>query len=56
MTTKRIQQPMYLDAEKLALLDKLSARTRIPKAALVREAIDDLLVKHKVLKAPKRKA
>lgn len=52
-TTQRIQN-IYLDPAKAALLDALSAETRIPKAALMREAIDDLLVKHKKLRAPRK--
>lgn len=52
--TKR-SQPLYLEPEKADLLDVLAAESRIPKAVLLREAVDDLLVKHKVLKAPKRK-
>jgi predicted DNA-binding protein len=55
MTTKRIQQPMYLDADRAALLDELSAETRVPKAVFVREAIEDLLIKHGKLKPPKRR-
>jgi predicted DNA-binding protein len=47
-------QPIYLEPEKAALLAELSEKTRIPKAALLREAVDDLLVKHRVLKAPRR--
>lgn len=45
---------LYLEPEKLELLDRLSADSRIPKAVLLREAVDDLLVKHKAMKAPKR--
>lgn len=52
-TTKH-QQPLYLDHEKAALLDQLSAQTRIAKQVLLREAVDDLLVKYKLLKPPKR--
>lgn len=52
-TTKH-QQPLYLDHEKAALLDQLSAQTRIAKQVLLREAVDDLLVKHKLLRPPKR--
>jgi predicted transcriptional regulator len=48
-------QSIYLEREKAALLDELADRSRIPKAVLLREAVDDLLIKHKVLKAPKRK-
>lgn len=52
-TTKH-QQPLYLDHEKAALLDQLSAQTRIAKQVLLREAVDDLLVKYKLLRLPKR--
>jgi hypothetical protein len=37
------QQSLYLEPEKAALLDKLAKRTRIPKAVLLREAVDLLL-------------
>lgn len=47
------QQTLYLEPEKAELLDSLSKETRIPKAALLREAVDDLLVKHGKLKPPK---
>lgn len=40
------QQAIYLESENADLLDQLSAETRIPKAALLREAVDDLLTKH----------
>src|ERR1043166_9574489 len=40
------QQTLYLEPDKAALLDELAAETRIPKAVLLREAIDDLLAKH----------
>jgi predicted DNA-binding protein len=53
--TRRHQQAIYLDQEKAALLDELSARTRVPKQAYMREAIDDLLAKYKMLKPPKSK-
>lgn len=49
MATRRMhQQPLYLEPEKAELLAQLSARTRIPKAVLLREAVDDLLAKHRV--------
>jgi predicted DNA-binding protein len=51
---KKTTQSIYLEYDKTALLDELSAETRIPKAALMREAIDDLLVKHKKLRAPRK--
>ncbi len=44
---KTIMAPMYLSPEQKRGLDKLSERTRIPRAVLVREAIDDLLKKHR---------
>jgi hypothetical protein len=53
--TTRHQQALYLDHEKAQLLDELSAETRIAKAVLLREAVDDLLVKHGKLKAAPRK-
>jgi predicted DNA-binding protein len=46
-------QSLYLEPAKSTLLDQLSDETRIPKAVLLREAVDDLLVKYKVLNAPK---
>lgn len=53
--TKRSVEVAYLDPEKLELLKRLAADTRIPRAVLMREAVDDLLVKHSMLKPPKRK-
>jgi hypothetical protein len=52
--TKRKAEMLYLDPEKLELMVKLSGTTRIPRAALWREALDDLLIKHGVLKKPKK--
>jgi len=51
--TKKHQQALYLDHDKAALLDELSAQTRIAKQVLLREAVDDLLIKHKMLKVPR---
>ena len=48
-------QSIYLEPEKAAFLDKLAAQSRIPKAVLLREAVEDLLIKHKALRAPKSK-
>lgn len=45
---------LYLEPAKSALLDELTGETRIAKAVLLREAVDDLLVKYKKLKLPKR--
>jgi len=51
-TTRKVEVA-YLDADKLELLKQLAAQTRIPRTVLVREAIDDLLIKHRLLKPPK---
>jgi len=55
MVTKRTAQLMHLDSDKVELLKELAVETRIPKSALMREAIDDLLVKHRKLRRPQRK-
>lgn len=53
--TTRHQQAIYLDHDKARLLDELSRESRIPKAVLLREAVDDLLIKHRKLKPPRKK-
>jgi Ribbon-helix-helix domain len=53
--TIKHQQLLLLDPDKAALLAELSAKTRVARQVLLREAVDDLLVKHKMLKVPKRK-
>lgn len=53
-TTKH-QQLILLEPEKAQLLEELATTTRIAKQVLLREAVDDLLVKYKLLKPPKRK-
>ena len=53
-TTKH-QQALYLEHYKAALLDDLAKETKIPRAVLLRDAVDDLLVKYKKLKSSKRK-
>jgi hypothetical protein len=50
-TAMKHQQPLYLEPERAELLNHLAASTRIPKAVLLREAVDDLLVKYKLLKS-----
>ena len=52
--TTRAMETLYLDPEKLELLKRLAKETRIPRAVLLREAVDDLLVKHKLLKPGRR--
>jgi hypothetical protein len=53
--TKRSVEVAYLDPDKLELLKHLAEQTRIARAVLVREAVDDLLVKYKLLERPKRR-
>lgn len=53
--TKRHQQAIYLDHDKAELLEKLAHQRRLPKQALMREAIDLLLEKNGFLKRPKFK-
>lgn len=64
MATKRARKAeltrkadtIYLEPEKFALLKQLAEDTRIPRSVLLREAVDDLLIKHGLLKASKRKS
>ena len=46
MRGKRIMTNVYLDPPALADLKRLSTHTRIPMAAYLREALEDLLKKH----------
>lgn len=46
----------HLEPEKAAALKELSTETRIPRSALVREAVDMLLEKYGKLKTPKGRA
>lgn len=45
----------HVEPERAAQLKELSEETRIPRSALVREAIDLLLEKYGKLKAPRGK-
>jgi predicted DNA-binding protein len=56
MTPRKLRaQSIYLEPEAAQRLDDLASRTRIPKAVLLREAVDDLLLKHDPKGAAKRK-
>lgn len=57
VTPRRLKaQPIYLEPEKSEALDGLAAETRIAKAVLLREAVDDLLSKYgKIKKVPRLK-
>lgn len=45
--TKKHQQLILLEPEQARLLDELAAETRIAKQVLLREAVDDLLSRHR---------
>lgn len=44
------QHSVYLDPDKHDLFMLLARQTRIAQAVLLREAVDDLLLKHRMLK------
>lgn len=46
---------MHLQPEKAERLNRLAADTGIKRSVLLREAIDDLFIKYKVLKPRKRR-
>jgi hypothetical protein len=49
-----LQQSIYLEPEKAALLATLSQTTLIPKAVLLRKAVDGLLEVNGLLPKPRR--
>ena len=52
--TIKHQQLLLLEPEKAALLDALAKSTRIARQVLLREAVDDLLMKYKLIKPLRR--
>jgi predicted DNA-binding protein len=48
-----LQQSIYLEREKAALLDQLAKTTLIPKAVLLRKAVDALLEVNGLLAKPR---
>jgi hypothetical protein len=52
--TLRTQVALYLDAEKIELLEQLKAKTGLTGQDLLRQALDALLTRHKLLKPTKR--
>ncbi len=55
--TKRPQVALYLDQEKVDLLKKLADKSdEVTQQDLLREAVDDLLVKYKMLPKSKRRS
>lgn len=55
MSRKKISTTVYLDPEQVIDLAALSKATKVPQAVYVREAIDDVLKKHRD-KIPAREA
>jgi hypothetical protein len=52
--TKRKTHSVYLDIDRHELFVRLAKETRIAQAVLLREAVDDLLRKHGLLKEEKQ--
>jgi predicted DNA-binding protein len=50
LRTIKHQQAIYLEHERAKQLDRLAQAIGAPKAVLLREAVDDLLIKYKVLR------
>ena len=48
------QHTVYLDPDKHDLFMLLAQQTRIAQAVLLREAVDDLLLKHRMLKGSRQ--
>jgi predicted transcriptional regulator len=55
MVTKRTSHLMHLDPDRAKLLRELAAELRLPKSVLMREAVDDLLVKYGKLERRRRR-
>jgi len=53
--TTRKSETVYVDPERYEQIVQLANTTRIPRAVLWREALDDLLRKHGVLKEVRKK-
>lgn len=52
MSRKMISTTIYLRPDQDARLKALNARTKVPVASIVRQAIDNLLDKHEPLPQP----
>ena len=52
--TTRPQVPLYLDPEKVELLNRLAEKTGRTKQELLREAVDEMFVRDRMMRAPKR--
>jgi hypothetical protein len=53
--TRRTQVALYLDDEKIKLLNQLKAKTGLDGQVLLRRALDALLVRHGLLEPIKRR-
>jgi hypothetical protein len=51
--TKLTGKLLHLEPEKAKLLEQLARKSGVKQSVLMREAVDDLLLKHKMV--PKRK-
>jgi hypothetical protein len=52
--TLRTQVALYLDKDKVAMLHKLAAKTGETKQAVLRKALDSMLIEHGILKVSKK--
>jgi hypothetical protein len=52
--THRTQVALYLDADRVELLHRMAEKTGLTMQDLLRQALDALLIEHKLLKPPKR--
>ncbi|HBU47433.1 MAG TPA: transcriptional regulator [Myxococcales bacterium] len=50
MVGRKVCTTIYLEAEQVAALKRLKARTRVPISAFIREGIDDVLQRYGELK------
>jgi Antitoxin-like ribbon-helix-helix len=53
--TLRTQVALYLDADRVELLRRMAEKTGLTQQDLLRQALDALLIRHKLLTPPKRK-
>jgi hypothetical protein len=53
--TRRTQVALYLDADRIELLNQLKVKTGLDGQALLRRALDALLVRHGLLKSKPRR-
>jgi hypothetical protein len=54
--TLRTQVALYLDADRVELLKRLAVKLGKTQQDVLRQALDSLLVRHRLLKVTKRKS